>query len=124
MAECDDDDEDEDTPLKTRLEEEDDEEEDEETLSPPDDDDRLDVWVSALGQSLRSRLLATAEETALLSAWRLRLASSLLGSNDDEAVALRVSRWWLLPDTTPLHLSHSTCRGRSLMAFMMDVGSS
>lgn len=94
-----DEDEDEATPLKTRREEDDDEDD---TRMP--DDERLSTAARPPLSSFLSRL--TSEEIGPSGARRRR--ASLCP-----------------PDaTTPLHLSQSTWRGRSLMAFMMDVGSS
>lgn len=108
--------EDEDTPLRTRREE-----------VPVDDDDddatrildeeRLSVVVRAALSSFLSRF--NSEGIGASGGRRRREASSALRSTGP----LRASLW--PPDaTTPLHLSQSTWRGRSLIAFMMEVGSS
>lgn len=104
--------EDEATPLRTRREEDDDEDD---TRIP--DDERLSAAVRPPLSSLLSRL--TSEETGPSAGRRRRDASSPLRSTGPRRASL------CPPDaTTPLHLSQSTWRGRSLMAFMMEVGSS
>lgn len=105
-------DEDEATPLKTRREEDCDEDD----TRIPDDERRSAAGGRPLSSLLR-RL--TSAEIGPSATFRRREVSSPLRSTGPR----RVSR--CPPDaTTPLHLSQSTCRGRSLMAFMMEVGSS
>lgn len=107
-------DEDEDTPLRTRREE----------VAVGDDDatrildeERLSVVVRAALSSFLRRF--NSEGIGASGGRRRREASSALRSTGP----LRASLW--PPDaTTPLHLSQSTWRGRSLIAFMMEVGSS
>lgn len=109
-------DEDEDTPLRTRREEVavDDDDDDATRIL---DEERLSVVVRAVLSSFLSRF--NSEGIGASGVRRRREASSALRSTGP----LRVSLW--PPDaTTPLHLSQSTWRGRSLIAFMMEVGSS
>lgn len=104
-------DEDEDTPLRTRP----DEAAGGATRSP--DAERLSAAARPPLSSFLSRLSSAGIGPS--AARRRRDASSPRRSTGPR----RVSRW--PPDaTTPLHLSQSTCRGRSLMEFMMDVASS
>lgn len=105
-------DEDEDTPLRTRP----DEAADGGATRNPDAE-RLSTAARPPLSSLLSRL--SSEGIGPSAARRRRDASSPRRSTGPR----RASRW--PPDaTTPLHLSQSTCRGRSLMEFMMDVASS
>lgn len=106
-------DEDEATPLRTRRDEDDDDVDD--TRIP--DDARLSAPPRPPLSSLLSRL--TSEEIGPSAGLLRRDASSPLRSTGPRRASL------CPPDaTTPLHLSQSTWRGRSLMAFMMEVGSS
>lgn len=107
--------EDEDTPLRTRREE----------VAVDDDDDatrildegRLSVVARAALSSFLSRF--NSEGIGASGGRRRREASSALRSTGPLRASL------CPPDaTTPLHLSQSTWRGRSLIAFMMEVGSS
>lgn len=105
-----DEDDDEDTPLKTRPDE------------VADDGGTRNADVERLSvrpplSSLLSRF--TSEEIGPSAVRRRRDTSSPLRSTGPRRASL------CPPDaTTPLHLSQSTCRGRSLMEFMMDVASS
>lgn len=114
----DDADEDEDTALRTRREEvAADDDDDDEDATRILDEERLSVVVRAALSSFLSRF--NSEGIGASGGRRRREASSALRSTGP----LRVSLW--PPDaTTPLHLSQSTWRGRSLIAFMMEVGSS
>lgn len=105
-------DEDEDTPLRTRREE-----------VAVDDvatrilDERLSVVERAPLSSFLSRF--NSEGIGPSGVRRRREASSALRSTGPLRASL------CPPDvTTPLHLSQSTWRGRSFIAFMMEVGSS
>lgn len=107
-----DEDDDEDTPLKTRPDEVADD-----VGTRNADAERLSVDVRPPLSSLLSRF--TSEEIGPSAVRRRRDTSSLLRSTGPRRASL------CPPDaTTPLHLSQSTCRGRSLMEFMMDVASS
>lgn len=111
-------DEDGDTPLRTRREEvavDDDDDDDDATRMP--DDERLSVAVRVPLSSFLSRF--SSEGIGPSGGRRRRDASSALRSTGPLRASL------CPPDaTTPLHLSQSTWRGRSLIAFMMEVGSS
>lgn len=108
-----DEDEEEATPLRARREEA--VEDDDETRIP--DDERLSVAVRPPLSSLLSRFNSAGIGPS--AGRRRRDASSPFRSTGPLRVSL------CPPDaTTPLHLSQSTWRGRSLIAFMMEVGSS
>lgn len=107
-------DEDEDTPLRTRREEV---AVDDDDATRMLDDERLSVAPRAPLSSFRSRF--NSEGIGPSGCRRRREASSALRSTGPLRASL------CPPDaTTPLHLSQSTWRGRSLIAFMMEVGSS
>lgn len=109
--------EDEDTPLRTRREEVAVDDDDDDDATRILDEERLSVVVRAALSSFLSRF--NSEGIGASGGRRRREASSALRSTGPLRASL------CPPDaTTPLHLSQSTWRGRSLIAFMMEVGSS